>query len=135
MLLLVCTINDDVTVNQTLSKRWCSILHKTKIEMKKQFLYPALCLQLLLTAVVVCAQPGWVNDPAPYQYSMTMVAQIQVDGVPNHQLNNHLGAFRQGQIRGYGTPVEFNGEAYYFLSFFSNTYKGDTLYFRAFLGA
>lgn len=103
--------------------------------MKKRFLYPALCLQLLLAAVVVRAQPGWVNDPAPYQYSMTMVAQIQVDDVPNHQLNNHLGAFRQGQIRGYSTPVGFNGEAYYFLSFFSNTYKGDTLYFRAFLGA
>ncbi|MBK7939620.1 MAG: HYR domain-containing protein, partial [Lewinellaceae bacterium] len=108
--------------------------------MKKRFLYSVHrhCLQLLLLfagAVAHAQSPGWAVDPAAYQYGMTMVAQIRIDDVPNHQANNHLAVFSQGQIRGYATPVIFSGQAYYFLNLYSKAYKGDTLYFRAFIGA
>ena len=93
-------------------------------------------LLLLLAGAGAQAQPGgWAVDPAAYQYNMTMVAQIQVNGSPNYLTDNHLAVFSQGQIRGYAAPFSFMGQTYYFLNLYSKAYKGDTLYFRAFIGA
>ncbi len=96
-----------------------------------------LLIWLLLTvAASASAQPGgWSVNTAQYQYSMTAVAQIKVDGVPNHLLNNYLAVYSQGQLRGYATPLRLNGQAYYFLNLYSNVYKDEVLYFRAYLGA
>jgi hypothetical protein len=91
---------------------------------------------LLAFAVALQAQPGgWSVNFSQYQYNMTITAQIQVNGIPNHALNNHLAVFSKGQIRGYATPVAINGQAYYFITAYANTYQGDTLYFRAFVGS
>lgn len=90
---------------------------------------------LFLPATALQAQPDWVVGPASFQYSMTVVAQIRINGQLNHLPNNQLGLFCEGQLRGCATPVEFGGEAYYFLNVYANVYKGDALYFRAFIGA
>jgi hypothetical protein len=95
-----------------------------------------LIIFLFCTATSLYAQPGgWSVATAACQFNMTMVAQIQVNGVPDHLLNNHIAVYSRGQIRGYATPVQISGQAFYFLSLCSDAYKGDTLYFRAFRGA
>lgn len=99
----------------------------------KSLLY--LILILLCTARLYAQPGGWSVATVSCQFSMTMVAQIQVNGVPDHLLNNHVAVYHQGQIRGYATPVQISGQAFYFLSLCSDTYKDDTLYFRAFRGA
>lgn len=104
--------------------------------MKKQHKWLAVCLLWLGCLAVGRSQPGgWSVSPLGYSYSMTIVAQIRLNGVSNPLLNNHLAAFVDGQIRGYAAPVKVNGEARYFLYLFSKVYKGENLYFRAFIGA
>jgi len=102
--------------------------------MKKQHKWLLLFL-LLAAQTATRAQPGgWGVNAGQFQYSMTVVAQIRINGVPNHLLNNYLVVLCEGQIRGYVTPVKFNGQAYYFLNLYSNIYKDEALYFRAFVG-
>lgn len=101
--------------------------------MSKQYTWLIL---LLFSWMVTRAQPGgWVVNASQFQYGMTAVAKIRINGVPDNLLNNHLALFWHGQIRGYATPVKINGQAFYFLNIYSNVYKNDTLHFRAFLGA
>ncbi|MBK9338552.1 MAG: cadherin repeat domain-containing protein [Lewinellaceae bacterium] len=94
-----------------------------------------LIIFLFCTATAYAQPGGWSIAMESCQFSMTMVAQIQVNGVPDHLLNNHVAVYSRGQIRGYATPVQISGQAFYFLSLCSDAYKGDTLYFRAYLGA
>ena len=90
----------------------------------------------LLITVVMYAQPGgWSVNPAQFQYNMTITAQIQVNNLPDNSLNNHLAVFCNGQIRGYAEAIGVNGQAYYFITAFANSFQGDTLYFRAFRDA
>lgn len=101
--------------------------------MKKQAKKRLLWALLLWVNLSANAQPDWNVNPAAFQYSMTLVAQLQVNDLPNGLPNNHLAFFSDGQIRGYATPVSFNGQAYYFVNLYSNQYKDDTLYIRAYL--
>jgi len=104
--------------------------------MTKQHKWLILCL-LLLASPAARAQPGgWAVNPAQYQYNMTAVAQIHVNGAPSHLLNNYVAAVHaQGQLRGWAAPIRLNGQAYYFLSLYANQYKDEPLTFRAFIGA
>ena len=71
--------------------------------MKRIFTHGRLSLTVILVfalAGVLQAQPGgWSVNPAQFQYNMTITAQIQVNGVQNNALDNHLAVFCKGQIR------------------------------------
>lgn len=98
-----------------------------------RIILPALLLAFVRLAV---AQPGgWQVDPKNFQFSMSMVVQIETGGAPNQAPDNHLAAFSGNQIRGYAKPVQIGNQAYYFLNIYANTYLNDTLYFLAFIGA
>lgn len=92
---------------------------------------PLLCL-LWLPAQTVFGQL-WPVNPSGYQFSMNVVAQMQVGGQPNHTPGNTIAAFHQGAVRGAANPLVINDKAYYFLTLYSNSYIGDSLGFRAFL--
>ena len=92
---------------------------------------PLLCL-LWLPAQTASAQL-WPVNASGYQFSMNVVAQMHVGGQPNHTPGNTIAAFHQGAVRGSGTPLLLGGQAYYFLTLYSNGYVGDSLGFRAFL--
>ncbi|MCC6461614.1 MAG: hypothetical protein IT260_14160 [Saprospiraceae bacterium] len=93
-------------------------------------------LALALTAGAVRAQPGaWVVRPAQFQYNMTMIAQVRINGVPSPLLNNSVAAFLGDQIRAYATPLRYNDQVYFFLTLYATQYKGDSLGLRAFIGA
>ena len=103
--------------------------------MKKQYKWLIMCL-LLVAQFTGWSQPGgWSINTAQYQYSMTVVAQIKINGVPNHLLNNALAVYCQGQLRGYVTPLKNDVQAYYFLNLYSNIYKDEVLEFRAYIGS
>lgn len=104
-----------------------------RIHRPLRIILPALLLALVRLAV---AQPGgWQVDPKNFQFSMSMVVQIETGGAPNQAPGNHLAAFSGNQIRGYAKPVQIGNQAYYFLNIYANTYLNDTLYFQAFIGA
>lgn len=104
-----------------------------RIHRPLRIILPALLLALVRLAV---AQPGgWQVDPKNFQFSMSMVVQIETGGAPNQAPGNHLAAFSGNQIRGYAKPVQIGNQAYYFLNIYANTYLNEILYFQAFIGA
>ncbi len=103
---------------------------------RNDFLRPVWLLALLVVVSLVQAQPGgWNLNPKNYQFTMSMVARIETDSMPNNALNNHVAAFSGSQIRGYATPVQAGGgQALYFMNMYSNSYIGDKFYFLAYIG-
>ncbi len=103
---------------------------------RSDFLRPVWLLALLAVVSFIQAQPGgWSINPKNYQFTMSMVARIETDSVPNNALNNHVAAFSGNQIRGYAKPIQAGGgQALYFMNLYSNTYLGDKLYFLAYIG-
>jgi large repetitive protein len=100
--------------------------------------YIRLVLLLVMTEAfsVARAQPGgWSINPKNYQFTMSMVARIETDSMPNNALNNHVAAFSGNQIRGYATPVQAGGgQALYFMNLYANTYLDAKFYFLAYIG-
>ncbi len=103
---------------------------------RSDFLRPGWLLALLVVASFIHAQPGgWNINPKNYQFTMSLVARIETDSMPNNALNNHVAAFSGNQIRGYATPVQAGGgQVLYFMNLFSNSYLGDKFYFLAYIG-
>jgi hypothetical protein len=96
----------------------------------KWLFLPAL---LWVCAQTAHAQPAWTVNPAGYQFSMNVIAQLRVGGQANHTTGNAIAAFHQGDVRGVATPLMVNDQAYYYLTLFSNGYNGDSLVFKAYL--
>lgn len=83
----------------------------------------------------VYAQPGgWSVKSSNFQFSMSVLAQIETGGQINAALNNHLAAFSGGQIRGYAKSVQAGSKVCYFLNVYANNYQHDKIYFMAFVG-
>ncbi len=74
--------------------------------------------------------PNWSVIPAQFQYSMSLNAQVQIQGVGIQSGANLLGAFVNGQCRGVGTPTMVGGQAFYFFTLYSNFSSGETLSFQ-----
>jgi hypothetical protein len=103
---------------------------------RSDFLRPSWLLALMVVASFIRAQPGgWSINPQNYQFTMSMIARIETDSMPNNALNNHVAAFSGNQIRGYATPVQAGGgQVLYFMNLYSNSYLGDKFYFLAYIG-
>lgn len=83
----------------------------------------------------LAAQAAWTVNPADYQFSMNIVAQLQTGGQPLNSTGNALAAFHQSEVRGSAATIVWSGQARYFLTVYSNTYSGDSIVFRVFLTA
>lgn len=86
-------------------------------------------------AQTIVAQASWAANPADYQFSMNIVAQLQIGGQPVNTTGNAIGAFHHSEVRGSAATIVWSGQARYFLTVYSNTYAGDSIVFRAFLTA
>ncbi len=103
-------------------------------EMKKIYHY-IICV-LLLSAGRIHAQPGsWSVDASKYQYNMTVLAELYLDGVPLTRLDNQVGVFYNEMLRGYSAAYPVQGKALFFLTLYSNQYKDEVCYFKVFVGA
>ncbi|MFM7400534.1 MAG: hypothetical protein ACKO4W_06485, partial [Bacteroidota bacterium] len=94
---------------------------------------------MLLPATKMAASteslPDWSVNPAAYQYSMQVVARLHFNGVPVNDPGTMIGAFSGATVRGTATAVVINGNAFFYMTVYSNSAFGDTLKFRAYYPA
>jgi len=79
---------------------------------------------LFITSVRIFAQaPGWKVNESSYQYTMTLQAKLNVDGIQLSNQNDLLGAFVGSTCRGVtGLTYVASTKMYYaYLTIFSNT--------------
>ena len=74
----------------------------------------------------------WTVNPDDYQYSMSVVGQLEIDGVISRNPDNALAVLAGGETRGVAQLEYVEGlDAYFiFLSVYSNAPQGDALDFR-----
>ena len=99
--------------------------------MKKSVRFIAL-LGLILSSFGLSAQaPGWTVDESRYEYSMTFIAKININGEVLRSSSDIVGAFVNGVCRGVANPTYIAAsDAYYvYLTIFSNS-PGETVEFR-----
>ena len=88
---------------------------------------------ILAKASVGWAQPNWTVNESDFQYSMTLIARINVDGRMLENSNDRVGAFVNGQVRGVAAPsfVAAQNKYFTYLTIFSNQ-QGETINFQLF---
>jgi hypothetical protein len=86
-----------------------------------------------LHVTVSCHDPVWTVNPSNYEHSMTMVANLMIDGAPSEDANDRLAAFVGNQLRGMANvelvPVGIDNYAA-FLTVYSNRAQGETVRFQ-----
>ena len=99
-------------------------------------IYTVLLCVLLFSAGLLQAQPGgWSVDVPKFDYNMTAVAELYLDGTPLTRLDNQVGAFYNEEVRSYSPAYLVEGKALFFLTLYSSQYEGEKLYFKVFVGA
>jgi len=82
---------------------------------------------------VTCGEPDWIIEPSSFEHSMTMVAEVHIDGGLSDDPNDRLAAFVGNQLRGVASIDNINGLAQphvAFLTIFSNRSSGETVRFK-----
>lgn len=82
---------------------------------------------------VACVPPTWTVNPADFEYSMSMVARMEVDGTgaPLEADSDRLAAFVGNELRGVASPVDIGGPRVVFLTVYSNRPANETVRFQA----
>jgi len=78
------------------------------------------------------APADWIVNPSDFQYSMSIIAQLQISGVLSRESDDVIAAFVDGQIRGVASLDYSEGFDNYqtYLSVYSNVTSGETVTFR-----
>ncbi|MDA3865972.1 MAG: T9SS type A sorting domain-containing protein [Salinivirgaceae bacterium] len=99
--------------------------------MKKIFI----TISFLLTTIALTAQPNeWSVSGADYEYSMTVSAIVEYEGVNQGSENDFLGAFVGNECRGVAQAsyIEANDNYLFFMVIFANEYSGEIIEFKFF---
>lgn len=98
--------------------------------MKNSFLL-VLCIFYFLS--LSAQDPNWSLDTSKYQYSMTFTAFVNVNGKTLSSVEDKVGAFVNGEIRGVASVEYLSSINKYivFLSVYANT-NGETINFKIF---
>ncbi len=62
-----------------------------------------------LTVNVTCAPPLWTLRPETFEFNMTAMARLMIDGVASQDENDRVAAFVDGHLRGLGSVTAFPG--------------------------
>ncbi len=78
------------------------------------------------------APADWIVNPSDFQYSMSIIGQLQISGVLSRESDDVIAAFVDGQIRGVASLDYSEGFDNYqtYLSVYSNVTSGETVTFR-----
>jgi len=87
---------------------------------------------LVLDMIAMCPYPGWEVNPFDYQYSMNVTAQISILGNVSNDEFDRVGAFIDGELRGYTNLLydEAIEEYLVYLTIYSNQYTGEEMNFH-----
>ena len=92
-------------------------------------------LAIFLKTAAFSQVPAWSVNPAGFTNSMSLIAQVRLDGNELNGNANVLGAFVNNEVRGVATPTMIGAKAYYFLTIFSNSFSGETVDFKVLLSS
>jgi gliding motility-associated-like protein len=90
---------------------------------------------LLLGGSAFSAVPNWSVNSGSYQYSMTFIAALNIQGTESVNASDMVGAFVKGQCRGVAKPSVVQagtGRHLAYLLVYSNVTKGDTIVFKVY---
>jgi len=82
--------------------------------------------------VSAAAPPNWAINPDDFEFNMSLVVRVNYEGNPSNLLNNMVGVFVGNELRGVATPILILGDAYYYITAYSNQYFGETMNFRVY---
>ncbi|WP_288954845.1 hypothetical protein [uncultured Polaribacter sp.] len=90
-----------------------------------------LFLFVLLFSKGLYAQPSWTVNPSDYQYNMTLIVELNIEGTYLRSTDDILGAFSAGVCRGVAQPIYNADRDKYFtyITVFSNG-PGDVIEFK-----
>lgn len=99
--------------------------------MKNIYRFLVLVAVIFSTLTLNAQAPGWTVDESRYEYSMTFIAKININGEVLRSSSDIVGAFVNGVCRGVANPTYIAAsDAYYvYLTIFSNS-PGETVEFR-----
>ena len=88
--------------------------------------------ELAIDLDIFCRAPDWTYDPGEYQFQMTMIAELIVEGDPSMDEFDRVAAIIDGEIRGYSDIVHSQEyDAYLaYLTIYSDS-NDDSVSFRA----
>ncbi len=95
--------------------------------------YLLCCIAILLCNTAVAQTTAWAVNPANFLNNMSIIAQVQLDGMEENNSGNVLAAFVGNEVRGIASPTIMDGKAYYFLTVYSNAVQGETVGFQVLL--
>ena len=84
------------------------------------------------TATLSAAPPNWSINPDDFEFNMSIIVRVKFTGVPSNNANNLVGVFVGNELRGVAAPITILGDAYYYITAYSNLYTGETLHFRVY---
>jgi len=80
---------------------------------------------------VACAAPAWTVDPAAFEYTMSLTAELFVDGIASTDANDFVAAYVNGQVRGVGQNMPVGGGAFRVsMLLYSNDALGEVVTFQ-----
>ena len=90
-----------------------------------------LLLTLLTLNFLGAQEPSWSFEESNYQFSMTIISRLNVDGRMLNSPNDKVAAFVNGEVRAVSSPsyVESLNDYFTYLTVFSNE-QGDTITFK-----
>jgi gliding motility-associated-like protein len=89
---------------------------------------------LLLGGNAFAAVPNWSVNSGSYQYSMSFISALNIQGTESVNGSDMVGAFVKGQCRGIAKPtvVQPSGRHLAYLLVYSNLTQGDTIVFKVY---
>lgn len=72
----------------------------------------------------IAAQPGWSVNESDYQYSMTNVCVINIEGEISNNTNDIIAAFINDECRGVASP---SADGKVFMTIYSNSAQGEVV--------
>lgn len=93
---------------------------------------PQIVTQLIVRVDVGCVTPAWEMSAGGFEYSMTAVIELGVDGQISDDEDDLVAAFVGGELRGLASPTHVPGldRHLVFMNIFSNRAAGENVRFR-----
>lgn len=91
-----------------------------------------LTLSAKISSAESSAPPNWSINPDDFEFNMSLIVRVNFSGAPSNNASNMVGVFVGNTLRGFATPITILGDAYFYITAYSDEYTGETLNFRVY---